>query len=148
MVNQHWKSHAISKSEIGSYYPVTETSLLNLNLILKPTETNFIVKPSKNGTRCLAMFQMQGKLHYLRQLSAQDNWILVRIYIYCININCFFLYTITLKFFYYFFFYFSLPPVYFLSCSDGFPLCRTTHMQMQMQRNFILYFFAPIVVSL
>ena len=56
MVNQHWKSHAISKSEIGSYYPVTETSLLNLNLILKPTDTHFNVKPSKNGTHCLAMF--------------------------------------------------------------------------------------------
>ena len=50
------KSHAISKNEIGSYYPVTETSLLNLNLILKPTETYLIVEPSKNGTHCLAMF--------------------------------------------------------------------------------------------
>ena len=55
MVNQHWKSHAISKGAIVSYNPFTETSLLNLNLILKPTETHFIVEPSKNGTYCLAM---------------------------------------------------------------------------------------------
>ena len=47
--------HAISKGAIVSDNPSTETSLLNLNLILKP-ETNFIVEPSKNGTYCLAMF--------------------------------------------------------------------------------------------
>ena len=50
------KSHAISKGPVVGSDPFTETSLLNLNLILKPTETNFIVKPSKNGIRCLAMF--------------------------------------------------------------------------------------------
>ena len=48
MVNQRWKPHAISKGPIVSYDPFTETSLLNLNLILKPTETHVIIEPLKN----------------------------------------------------------------------------------------------------